>query len=514
MPVRQNLLDRAIGYFSPVAAAERVKARGVIDNMTRDYSGAAVGRNTDGWKVSSTSADHEIWKGGRRLRDRARDLERNNPYAAKAASILTTNIVGEGIMPRAMTGDAERDKRVMAVFDKWSRQCDAEGQLDFYGLQTLAVRGMVVGGEMLARRRIRRSTDGLSVPLQIQLLEPDFLDDMRHGDLLGGFNAVQGVEFDAIGRRAAYWMFRNHPGNNFTFRTVSFRVPASEVVHLYEKQRTQSRGVSWFAPVVRRIRDVDDYDFAEGIRKKIEASTVAFVTGEDEELTLTPDGERKPSRVEDANGNLIEKFAPGLIAYLRGGKDVKFNQPAAVGGYEAYKRVTAREIATGTRVPYNLLTNDGSQENFSAQRALTVDFRRFCGVVQRQIVIPMLCEPIWRWFCEAAYAAGEIDDVYIPVEWSTPRWQAIDPYKDAMADLIGIRMGLKSWAEAVSERGWNPDDMFAEIVAWNAKFDEAGAIFDGDARKVSLAGVVQKLVTDAAGGDSGGNQGGGQSSQG
>lgn len=513
MPVRQNLLDRAIGYFSPVAAAERVKARGTIESMTRDYAAAAVGRHTDGWKASSTSADTEIWKGGRRTRDRARDLERNNPYAAKAASILATNIIGEGIMPRAVTGDPERDKRVMAVFNKWAKECDAEGQLDFYGLQTLAVRGMVVGGEMLARRRPRRSGDGMSVPLQIQLLEPDFLDDMRHGDLLSGFKSVQGVEFDSIGRRAAYWLFRDHPGNSFTYRTISYRVPASEIAHLYEKQRTQTRGVSWFAPVIRRIRDIDDYDFAEGIRKKIEASTVAFVTGEDDELAISPDGERKPARVEDANGNLIEKFAPGLIAYLRGGKDVKFNSPAAVGGYEAYKRVTAREVASGARVPYNLLTGDGSQENFSAQRALMVEFRRMCSVVQWQIVIPMLLEPWWRWFCEAAYAAGEIDDIYIPVEWSPPKWQAIDPYKDALSDVLNIRMGLKSWAEAVSERGSNPDDMFAEIVAWNKKFDEAGAVFDGDPRKVSMAGVMQKLVTDAAGSD-GGTQGGGQSSQG
>ncbi len=508
MAVRQNILDRVIGYFSPVAAADRVKARGVIETVTRGYAGAAVGRHTDGWKASSTSADTEIWVGGRRLRDRARDLERNNPYAAKAASILTTNIVGEGIMPRANTGDDARDKRVMAAFDKWSKECDADGQLDFYGLQTLAVRGMVVGGEMLSRRRRRSAEDGMSVPLQIQLMEPDFLDDMRHGDMIGGFKAVQGVEFDVIGRRAAYWLFRDHPGNNFTYRTISYRVPATEIAHIYEKQRTQSRGVSWFAPVIRRIRDVDDYDFAEGIRKKIEASTVAFVTGEDEELAISPEGDRKPMRVEDANGNLIEKFAPGLIAYLRGGKDVKFNAPASVGGYENYKRVTAREIASGARVPYALLTGDGSQENFSAQRYLLTEFRRFCGVIQWQLVIPMLLEPWWRWFCEAAYAAGEIDEPYIPVEWSPPKWHAIDPYKDALSDVLNLRMGLKSWPEAVSSGGRNPEDVFSEIVTWNKKFDDAGAVFDGDPRKVSLAGVMQKLVTDAAtGGD---NQGGGQ----
>jgi lambda family phage portal protein len=498
---RATWLDRAIGWASPERAAKRIKARGEIDMMTRDYAGAAAGRHTANWRAPSTSADAEIWKGGRRLRDRSRDLERNNPFAAKAVSLLAGHIVGEGIMPRF------KDEKIRRAFDKWAKTCDADGQLDFYGLQSLHVRGMVSGGEMLSRRRWRRSGDGFAIPVQIQSLEPDYLDDSRHGITPDGRKIVQGIEFDQIGRRAAYWLYRDHPGNSFVFpMTLTTRVPASEVTHLYEKQRTQARGVPWAAPVIRRIRDVDDYDFAEGIRKKIEASVTAFVIGDDDDMALSPNGEEgstpQGSRAVDSAGNPIDKIAPGLIAHLRGTKDVKFNHPANVGGYEEYKRVSAREIAAGLRVPYALMTGDGSDQNFSMQRTLITEFRRFCSVIQWQIVVPMLLDPWVSWFAEAAFAAGEIDSPEFEYEWSMPRVPSLEPYRDAMAMLITMRTGQRSFQDVCAEYGRDPSVVLKEIAEFNKMVDEMGVVLDSDPRKVTMAGVMQKLMTDgAAGGD-------------
>lgn len=39
-----------------------------------------------------------------------------------------------------------------ALFERWMAECDADGQLDFYGLQTLIRREMVEAGEVLVRR--------------------------------------------------------------------------------------------------------------------------------------------------------------------------------------------------------------------------------------------------------------------------------------------------------------------------------------------------------------------------
>src|SRR3546814_18449438 len=54
-------------------------------------------------------------------------------------------------------------------------QASAEGTLDFYGLQAQVARCMVIGGEAFVRFRLRRKTDGLTVPLQLQVLEGDYV---------------------------------------------------------------------------------------------------------------------------------------------------------------------------------------------------------------------------------------------------------------------------------------------------------------------------------------------------
>ena len=79
----------------------------------------------------------------------------------------------------------------------------------------------------------------------------------------------------------------------------------------------------WGAPVIRSLRDLDDYEVAELVRKKTEACVTAIVFGDDEaQQGIAP-------AVVDVDGNRVEQFEPGLIAYARGGKDIRFNQPSA-----------------------------------------------------------------------------------------------------------------------------------------------------------------------------------------
>jgi len=51
-------------------------------------------------------------------------------------------------------GNDKLDRKVDALFARWSDAADADGQLDFYGLQTLICREMVEAGEVLVRRRL------------------------------------------------------------------------------------------------------------------------------------------------------------------------------------------------------------------------------------------------------------------------------------------------------------------------------------------------------------------------
>lgn len=88
-------LDDLIGVFSPMSGLKRKQARIALDVMQRGYEGAKTGRRIDDWLTTGASANKEIASAGNRLRERARDLVRNNPYGSKAVEVFV------GISPRS-----------------------------------------------------------------------------------------------------------------------------------------------------------------------------------------------------------------------------------------------------------------------------------------------------------------------------------------------------------------------------------------------------------------------------
>jgi lambda family phage portal protein len=490
-----NFLDNAISAVAPGWALRRQVARKRIELLDelRAYDGAAQGRRLKNWNASATDADAEIAAGGQRLRDRARDLVRNNAHAAKAVSVLADNLVGDGIIPRANTGDPQKDKEINRLFDIFARNCDPSRRATFYTKQYQAVRGMVEGGEMLGRKLVYRpkivDPDNPVVGLQIQLLEPDFLDTTKTS-AKGKQSVIGGIVFDQKGARTGYWLRGKHPGSSNTTgaSSESTLVKADEIVHLYESQRDSVRGASWLAPAIVTMRDADEYDQAEIVRKKIEACVVAIVTpGEDD-----PNDTGITAKVTDANGNILERFEPGVIAYSRGGKQINFNNPSVSAGYEPFNRTMLRKIAAGLRIPYEFLTGDLSTVNFSSARVGIIEFRRFIRAVQNHFIIPQFCQPIWDWFIEVAQLQGLIEDgVTIPVKWVPPKFEFINPIDDVKADILAIRAGLKSWKDVVSSYGYDPDEVLDEIAAVNLLLDDFGIILDSDPRYTTQQGLAQ-----------------------
>ena len=74
-----NLLDRTVAYFSPQAGLRRAAARSATAAIQNRYAAAQPDRSLQGWLTSGASADAEIGAALQTLRNRARDLGRNNP---------------------------------------------------------------------------------------------------------------------------------------------------------------------------------------------------------------------------------------------------------------------------------------------------------------------------------------------------------------------------------------------------------------------------------------------------
>ncbi|MCF3935017.1 phage portal protein [Acuticoccus sp. M5D2P5] len=483
-----GIVDRALDLLrGGKASAARARAQAAaFDHVRMAYDGAAISRRTQGWRAVPSDANAEIGVSGQRLRDVARDMSRNNPHAARIKQVIAHNVVGTGILPSAQspsdTARAALEELMKLHFD--TTDIDADGVHTLYGIQNLVMQTVIESGECLVRMRPRRAEDGLAVPFQLQVLEPDHLDESVHGRLPNGNLAHRGIEFDRLNRRVAYHLFREHPGaaSLTTGLQKSSRVPAEMVAHIFRPDRaSQARGVTWFAPVIVRLRDIADFADAQLMRQKIAACYAAFVTTTDEPQNAA-ESDRDPYPVE--------QMTPGMIRYLEPGESIEFGDPPKVDGFVDYMRAGYREIAAGMGISYEALTGDLSNVNFSSGRMGWLEFQRSIDAWREHMLIPQFCHPVARWFLAGAVLVTG-NNAPASVWWTSPRREMINPTLEVPAAVAAIRGGLSSRSHEQRKLGFDPDDLMAEQIADNAAADEAGLIFDSDSRRVSQAGLYQ-----------------------
>ncbi len=471
---------------SPPALPAPTKARRTVAaGRARRYESAASGRIAAGWSAPSAGPNSEIDAARATLRDRSRDLARNSPLAQRALTVLTSALVGEGIRPSVSTGDAELDRQLLALWSSLGLDIDTDGRTDAYGMQTLATRAWLESGEVFLRRRWRRPDDGLPVPVQIQILESDLLADTawRPPHLLPDSRLQYGIVIDGIGRRVAYEMYRAHPGETLSSSASAsletVMVPASEISHVYHSTRPgQLRGVPWLAQVMLDLRDLDDLEHAEIVRQKMQACLAMFRETE----SLDPETIASRDDVEqDDDGAWIETLRPGMIAKLPPGEVVKFLAPQQFGGFAEAAKHYQRVIAVGSQVPYELLTGDLSQVNYASIRAGDLEFRRLVGVLCRQVVVPHICAPMWRWIIEAGMLSGRLPEMRgaqltaaLSPHWHPPRWIAIDREGEVKADILEIQAGLRTHAQAAAERGGDWRALVEQLAAEKSEAADLG----------------------------------------
>lgn len=495
--------DRFIHRISPRWALSRIKARAAFEVMERHYEAASGGRRTENWRRTSGDANAANMSALTKLRELARDLDRNNPWARHGRRIIANHTVGWGIMPKPMEAGPRAKARARKLWAEWAwdpKRCDFEGRLNIAAMQRIVMRTVAQDGEVLVRRRWMSSADGQDVPMQLQLLEADHLDmsrDMTAVD--GGGRIIQGVEYDSRGKRVAYWLFEDHPGAMFRFSQRSFaskRVPAEDVLHIFRTDRIgQVRGVTWYAPIIVRLKDFDEYEDATLMRQKIAACFSAFVTD--------VDGSSETLGQKEADKPLVETLEPGMIEYLPAGRSVEFTTPPQVSDHASFSETELRGVSAGLGVPFTALTGNFQRMPFSAARMERLEFRSNVHEWQWDMLIPQFCDGVWSWAIEAAWINGTIGDRPV-AEWTPPPPPMIEPEKEMRALMQEVRNGVKTFSEAIRERGYDPDEFLAEYAEDLKLLDGYGIVLDTDARHRSQQGNTSE---PAGGGD--GSAGGG-----
>ena len=451
------------------------------------FEAGLASRRLKGFQPSRAHVNTLIAAAGADITARARWLIRNNGYAANAIESWAGNVVGAGIKPSSLIGDAALKAAVQKLWLAWTDEADADGFTDFYGLQRRAAREVFIGGEVFFRFRPRRPEDGLLVPLQLQMLPAEMLPLNRNEVLAGGNVVRQGIEFDRIGRRIAYHFLCRHPGDvtdpGITGETV--RIPASEIIHVIDPvDAGQLRGVSKFAPAIVKLFLLDQYDDAELDRKKVAAMHALFIT------TPAPAEPFDAQESTGENGERTLDLQPGQIVMLEPGEQVQTSDPADSGAtYEPFQYRTLLQVSAALGIPYAYLSNDMIKANYSNARLALLEFRRRTEAWQHAVMVWQLCRPVWQRWMDTAVLAGalaipgyEADRrAYLACSWLPPKWDWVDPLKDAKAEIEQIAAGLKSRSQALAERGYDAEQVDAEIAADQARERALGLRFGAGA---------------------------------
>lgn len=489
--MKKSFLDKFVGYLSPQAGLKRTQAKIVSETIekrlsSRFYDGATSGRRTDGWITPSTSSSAETYGQLTRLRDRSRDLYRNDAFAKRAVDVVVGNTIGSGIVLKIEAKAMGRAKAAQEAWKKWaySKECDAEGRRDFFALQSLIMNTVVQSGECLIRK-INVSESKSGVNLKLQVLEPDHLDNLKDGYFNEGSKnrVIQGVEFDSQGQRVAYHVYENHPGDNSAISKntyISKRIPASEMIHVFKQDRPgQVRGVPWFHACIITMQDLNEFIDATIVKQKVAAAFAGFVT----------DVEGQDAA---GNFNFSDKMEPGAIELLPPGRDIKFPNPPGANDFDPLVKTFLRQIAAGLGITYEALSNDYSQVNFSSGRMGWIEFQRNIDQWRWNTIIPQFCDQSFEWFLKSAVISGEIDNTEgLSALWTPPKREMIDPASELKAMSTAMRSGLISFSEAHRSLGNDPDQVLKEMHEDNEKIDKFNLVLDSDPRKVSQSGQFQ-----------------------
>lgn len=469
---------------APVAAAAAQVATPHTTQFRNRYDAAGRGRRVAGWNPPSTGPNLAT-AGLQTIRNRARDSSRNDAMAESAVQKWSSNLIGIGITPRFKRITSKTRKQ--EITDLWLdfvKRADADCVLDLYGMQTLVVRSWLDAGEVFARRRNRFiDEDGLEVPMQIQLLEADMVPlldaDTRQG-LPAGNVIRSGIELNKRGRRVAYWVYKQHPGDKaldlgMLDPDALVRVAASDMAHIYELKRPgQLRGVSSLASVLLGLRNEADYVDATLERQKLANLIVGFISRQ-----LPPVDPNDPNNgaltgqpyeSDLITGEPLVPLKPGLIQELDDGQKLEWSNPPEAGtNYSDYLRTSRLGTAAGAGLPYELMSGDIREISDRTLRVIINDFRRFAEQRQWQIVIPQFCQRVIEWFADAAVLAGKLSleerELVVRCEHAPHGWEYIHPVQDPQGKALEVSNGFRSRSSVIGARGDDPDAVDDERAA-------------------------------------------------
>ncbi len=440
---------------------------------------------------------------------RSQDLVNNDPHAASTIDSIALGAVGTGMAAQSIpdwvrlgwTEDQAADvaRQCETVFADWSTGVDINGRLPFWGMQYTSIQSMLVHGEFF---RIPVMQDpaktGRPLALALQGVSPSRVaTPVEHST---DYTVRDGVRLEKTGRIRSCYVYNpadltsmadDPSGEGLSeFTEIPFRIGHRPgILHGFaHKSDEQYRGMPILAPAMKFFRDLSDYLDYELVGAIVAASFPVFIEDQLPDVGYNPMQRGTSSTSPRSQLNV----APGQVLYGNAGQRPHvLSSPRPGGSFPVFVERLIRAVGASVGMPYEVISKDFSQTNYSSARAALLEAWRVFGFYQRWLV-DMLCRPVWSMVIEEAYLRNLIDlpagtDFYRDMrlicrsEWIPPRRGFVDPGKEIQAYADGIDNDILTLAQAITEM--TGQDWETVVVSARAGREKAGRIHYGAARK-------------------------------
>lgn len=475
------------------AAPKKERVEPVIDEIRPSGRALAMQRrnfiaaNTQiiqGWANLPTSCDTIIHRDHAKLVARSREQAINNPYFKRFFSIMRSNVVGPNgflfqslaVNDRGQPDIADR-AAVEKAYKAWSRPqlSDFKQRINLKDKQRLIMDAMARDGEAFIRHHIDKENPyGYSTSLIDSVLLPI---DHCQAELPNGNYIRFSIEFDKRDRPVAYYVATTSKVNfDYQHGARNFiKIPADEITHIFLPEWIdQKRGIPWGATALMRAKMLDGYEEAAVVNARAGASKMGFLRdtngGADEYV-----GEGL-----DTLGNHVTTTEAGSIEYIGSQEFVAFDPKYPDQQFELFVKQILRGISAGLGLSYHVLANDLEGVNYTSSRTGALEDREIYKALQDYLIENVMMVITERWLRYALLTGAITNDAGIPLPFSKlqkylafkfqgRRWAWVDPMKDNQANVLAIENKLTSRAQVIRETGKDPDEVWAELAAEEAR---------------------------------------------
>lgn len=470
-------------------AAERIAAREVKANGEPFYE-SFIRRHFPAWSASRESARvraaaYNTYRGGietrldrkwgeekshisgtmgeRRsaadMRNRARQVDRDNPVARMMLTAEVDNVIADGIYPQAQTDNEAFNREAEERFAAW--------------LDTADIRGMLSGGDLqrMFWRMCRRDGDGAIILVdrggqsKLQLAPGDLIKDPPGKS--GAKNFADGVETDDVGRPIRFH-FEWESERGLLRRQA---VAAQDVIYLaFTDEPLRVRGASCYGTIFTLLDHLDRY--IDGVSLAAWMATVFGIVFKQansqkqfQALGYTTNDAGYQQRAIRVENGMVKYLAPEDEIVQVDAKQPMTQTPDFI-------RAMIRQIAAAFDMPLEIAARDMSQVNFASARIGLLGFYRAC-IIKQGTFVGRAMTRIYQWWISRERKRQELgfDGAFVtpfparfwPHMFQGRGWDYTDPVSEAQADQLQIDMGIKSPQLCAMERGRDWDSIQADI---------------------------------------------------